>query len=178
MTASSGGLVLEGKYPFCIKKVTDTPATNELLDLDKENEKILKASAIWQDPVEVEELDSVGLELRRQDLKISLLMDMVSELLVRQSQQPPLEKIKLTGSSVEFQDEAHDFKLGVKAEAMLYILPAFPRALRFYGEIIESEQAGCAVLGFHGTSVAVRDQIEKLLFTHHRRSIAQGHVND
>ena len=70
-----------------MENIHDLPGSTALIRLDRENEKLLRASAIWQDPVEVEELDHdhVSLELRRQDLKISLLLDLVGELLIRQS---------------------------------------------------------------------------------------------
>ena len=178
MTSLPVSLALEGKYSFTVQRVQDTPTANELLSIDSENERFLKTSSIWQDhPVEVEELDSVGLELRRQDLKISLLMDMVGELLVRQSELPPREFIRLTATGVEFSSSVDEFQEGATAKVRLYLFPAFPRPLQFYGEITESEQKGLVNLKFSGTSIAVQDQIEKLLFTYHRRSIAQEHAS-
>ncbi len=165
--------MLDGKYPFSIETVSELPSAVELTHLDKENEKFLRTSATWQDPVEVEELDSVGLELRRQDMKINLLMDMVSELLMRQSELPPPAEIKLTPTGVEFSNETLGLEAGTLGRVMLYILPALPRALQFYGEIKSGEQQGLARLEFLGTGSVVQDQIDKLVFTQHRRSIAQ-----
>ena len=177
MSELSSGLVLEGKYSLSITAVQEMPSAAELANIDKENEKFLRTSATWQDPVEMEELDSVGLELRRQDMKINLLMDMVSELLMRQSELPPPESIKLTPTGIEFFHETHELQSGTMAKIILYILPALPRALQFYGEVKDGEQQGTTRLEFIGTGSAVQDQIEKLLFTHHRRSIAQVHAS-
>tara|TARA_R110002072_G_scaffold27080_1_gene88603 strand:+ start:593 stop:1144 length:552 start_codon:yes stop_codon:yes gene_type:complete len=176
MAELTGGLVLEGKYSFSIETIQDMPTAAELVNIDSENEKFLRTSSTWQDPVEVEELDSVGLELRRQDLKINLLMDMVSELLMRQSELPPPESIKLTPKGIEFSNKDRQLKTGTLGKVFLYILPALPRALQFYGEVQSGEQEGSLRLEFSGTGKAVQDQIDKLLFTHHRRSIAQVHA--
>ncbi len=176
MTSLSRGLVLEGRYSFAVEKIQDLPTSTELLNIDKENEKLLRASAIWQDSVEVEELDNVSTELRRQDLKISLLLDLVAELLIKQSELPPLESIQLTATGVEFSNQICSFGRGDKVKAVLFLLPAFPRALQFYGDITSSERSGFSVLNFQGAGNSVQDQIEKIIFTHHRRSIAQEHA--
>ncbi|MBL4580986.1 MAG: hypothetical protein JKY29_04130 [Gammaproteobacteria bacterium] len=179
MTSFPKGLVMEGRYSFTVENIHDLPGSTALIRLDRENEKLLRASAIWQDPVEVEELDHdhVSLELRRQDLKISLLLDLVGELLIRQSELPSLESIQLTATSLEFSNEICAVSNGDKVKATLFLLPAFPRALQFYGDISRSEREGFSILTFQGTSIAVQDQIEKIIFTHHRRSIAQGNAS-
>lgn len=169
---------MEGSYSFAVEKIQDVPSPTELLSIDRGNEKLLRTSAVWQDPVEVEELDHdhVALELRRQDLKISLLLDLVGELLIRESELPPLESIQLTATDIEFSNEICEVARGDKVKASLFLLPAFPRALQFYGGITDSEREGFSILSFQGTSIAVQDQIEKIIFTHHRRSIAQEHA--
>jgi len=176
VTSLPQSLVMEGRYSFTVEKIQAIPSSTELLNIDKENEKLLRTSAIWQDPIEVEELDHVSLELRRQDLKISLLLDLVGELLIRKSELPPLESIQLTATSIEFPNEVCALNDGDQVKAVLFLLPAFPRALQFYGEITGSERKGFSALEFQGTSIAVQDQIEKIIFTHHRRSIAQEHA--
>lgn len=176
MNSSHGSLVMEGRFRFAIESI-ELPASPDLLHIDKENEKLLRTSAIWQDPVEVEELDHVSLELRRQDLKISLLLDLVGELVLGQSELPPVESIQLTARAIEFSNEICSLNEGDTAKAVLYLLPAFPRALQFYGDIVASDdRQGYSVLNLQGTSIAVQDQIEKIIFTHHRRSIAQEHA--
>ena len=176
MTGAPSGLVMEGRFSLSIEKIQDLPTPAEQLHIDKENEKLLRTSAIWQEPVEVEELDHVSLELRRQDLKISLLLDLVGELLLRQSELPAVESIQLTAKALEFSNEAFGLKEGDMTKATLYLLPAFPRALQFYGDITDSTREGFSVMNLQGTSIAVQDQIEKIIFTHHRRSIAQEHA--
>lgn len=178
MTSLPHGLVMEGNYSFTVEQIQDVPTSTELLSIDKENEKLFRTSAIWQDPVEIEELDHdhVSVELRRQDFKISLLLDLVGELLIRQSKLPPLESIQLTATGIEFSNRVCTVGSADKVKATLFLLPAFPRPLQFYGDITSSERKGFSILNFQGISIAVQDQIEKIIFTHHRRSIAQDHA--
>lgn len=169
---------MKGHYSFSVEKIQGFPTETELLNIDKENEKILKASAVCQEPVELEEVDhgNIGLELRRQDLKISLLLDLVGELLIRQNGLPPVEHIQLTATDIEFSNEICKVDAGDRVKASLFLLPAFPRALQLYGDVSNSEREDCSIIKLHGVSAAVQDQIEKIIFTHHRRSIAQEHA--
>jgi len=185
MEKHSSGLSLEGEYPLALKPISQFPGTNVLQQVDQDNEKFLKTSAIWHDPVDVEELDGIGLELRRQDLKISLLMEMVSELLIQQSHLPPPVHLHLTATDLlcdypseylsDFLSDRTDAQLapGTKLELKLYVMPAFPKALKLFGEVGPEREPGKLSIHFTGMSPAVQDRIEKVIFTQHRRSIAQ-----
>ena len=181
MEKHSSGLSLEGEYPLALKPISQFPGTNALQQVDQDNEKFLKTSAIWHDPVDVEELDGIGLELRRQDMKISLLMEMVSELLIQQSHLPPPVHIHLTATDLQCDypgDYLSDypdvqFTHGTKLELKLYVMPAFPKALKLYGEVGPEREPGKLSIHFTGISPSVQDRIEKVIFTQHRRSIAQ-----
>lgn len=166
--------MLQGEFSLSLKGIPRMPDAGVLLNTDLENEKFLKTSAIWHDPVESDELDAIGLELRRQDLKISLLLEMVSELLIRQSQLPPLVALQMTAESLQCIYSGQPLAPGSAVEVTLYIMPAFPKALKLYGEVVPSPEAGKLTLQFIGMSPAVQDRIEKLIFTQHRRSIAHG----
>lgn len=167
---------MEGSFSFSIESVQSLPSSDELLYVDRENERLLKTSAVWHDPVEVEEMDHVSLELRRQDLKINLLLDLVGELLVKHRELPPLETIRLSAVELEFPETAYEIKRGAKAKADLFLLPGFPRALKFYGLVEKSEREGFLSMAFEGLGIGVQDQLEKIIFTHHRRSVAQEHA--
>ncbi len=180
MENNSSRLSLEGEYPLALKPISEFPGNNVLQQIDQDNEKFLKTSAIWHDPVDVEELDGIGLELRRQDLKISLLMEMVSELLIQQSHLPPMVHIHLTATDLlcdypsDHSSDRPNIQLapGTKLELKLYVMPAFPRPLKLYGEVVPEREPGKLSIHFSGMSPAVQDRIEKVIFTHHRRSIA------
>lgn len=173
MEKHSGGLSLEGEFPLAVKPISQFPGTNVLLQADHSNEKFLKTSSIWHDPVDVEELDDIGQELHRQDLKISLLMEMVSELLIHQSHLPPPVHLLLTATDLQCDHPGAPMTPGTKIELTLYVTPAFPKALKLYGEVGPERQSGKLSIYFTHMSPAVQDRIERLIFTQHRRSIAQ-----
>ncbi len=169
---------MEGSFAFATEVIHEFPSAAELALIDKENEKLLRASAFWHESaIEAEEPDHVSIELRRQDLKISLLLDLVSELILSQSELPAAQSIRLTAKGIEFSDATNNFRSGDKIRSSLYLLPALPRALKFCGNLISSDREGFLIMRFEGTSVAVRDQIEKIIFTNHRRSIAQENAD-
>jgi len=172
METQTGGLVLEGKYALALTPLAELPAADSLVITDHDNERFLKTNSVWHEPADVEELDGVGLELRRQDLKLSLLMDMVSELVASQRELPFAVSIQLTASELHCEHSA--LPVGSTVEANLYLIPCIPRALKLYGEIRESTEPGWLVMRFKGMSPAVQDRMEKLIFTHHRRRIAHA----
>jgi hypothetical protein len=80
--------------------------------------------------MEVDEHDEISLELRRQDLKINLLLDMVGELLVQTNKLPAEIMLKLTAMGLEYDGGSAAYKAGAKLEIALYISPSTPRALK------------------------------------------------
>lgn len=178
MNMQQNGLTLERDFSLSIKQIADFPSQDKLLLADTENEKFLKTSTIWHDPIDVEDLDGIGLELRRQDLKITLLMEMVSELLIKQSHLPPLVTSRLTANGLQCHGDVTQYPAETKVEILLYIVTAFPKPLKLYGEVIQGDDNDSAEqnlsIQFVGMSPNVKDRIEKLIFTEHRRSIAQN----
>lgn len=174
MNMHANGLELERDFSLSIKQIDEFPSQDQLLLADTDNEKFLKTSTIWHDPIDVEDLDGFGMELRRQDLKISLLMEMVSELLIKQSHLPPLLSTKLTANGLQCRSGKVQFPVDTKVEILLYIVAAFPKPLRLYGQVVSGDDTSGVTIQFFGMSPAVQDRIEKLIFTEHRRSIAHN----
>lgn len=172
METESGGLLLEGHYSLLLKHIDELPGPDALVTIDHENENFLKTNSALHESIDIDEVDGVGMELRRQDLKISLLLDLVSELLVRQTQLPPPVATRLT--AFQLQCEHEEMATGAKVEAILYVVPTIPRAIRLFGEILSSTEPGWVTMRFSGISPAMQDRIEKMIFTQHRRKVAQG----
>ena len=79
MDITDEGLVLTDRLPVSVQVLDTLPEKYELAVADQENESFLKTSLVWQEPVDLDDLDQVGQELRRQDLKSNLLLEMMSE---------------------------------------------------------------------------------------------------
>lgn len=168
------GLLLEGNFPVAFSSVDDFPGFAELAIINQGNESFLRICLSPQEPIELDEHDEVSLELRRQELKINLLLDMVGELLAKQKQLPAPVKLNLTSLGMEWPNNAAKFKVGEKLAIALYISPPTPKELRLYGEVVAGEGDETTAIHFVGLNQSVKDWLEKFIFRHHRRTIAHS----
>jgi len=166
------GLVLTDRLPVSVQVLDTLPEKYELAVADQENESFLKTSLVWQEPVDLDDLDQVGQELRRQDLKISLLLEMMSELLAQNNTIPKPRKLKLSTKGLAFGSGTVELNAGQQVSVMIYIVPSFPKALKLYGEIHKSEDGKVTMIAFEGVSQSVKEALDKLIFRHHRREVA------
>lgn len=174
MDNSDEGLLYEGSLPISFKRLECFPEEGQLALINEKNEHFLKTSLIRHESTELDEHDEISLELRRQDLKINLLLDLVAELLVQQKQLPPAAMLKFTATNLEYKNDTDTYQAGEKLEIALYIAPSLPRALLLYGEVLTADNDGSTSIGFVGVSQVVQDWLEKFIFRHHRRIVAQG----
>ena len=171
------GLIFEESLP-----VAWTPGPlaegSMLARLNTDNQQLLSAESSL-DEVRVHEAlkdESPALvhELQRLEFKMNILLRLTAELAVRHSALPPLQRVRLSSSALEW--------FGVETPAIgstgllaLFINPALPQAMKVSCVIAgERQQDGVRVvqLRFHGLSDGVVALLEKLIFRHHRRLIA------
>jgi hypothetical protein len=112
------------------------------------------------------------------DAKLSLVLDLVGEVLTRQLQLPRPHQIALSELGVHWiepKPEALPTRAGQNAYVDLYLKPAFPRPLRFFAQLAVSgrtEKGVRFVAQFRGMGEDVQDGLAKLIFRQHRRMIA------
>ena len=168
----SDSLVFQGRLPAAFKAIADIPSVSTLAINNERNEHTLRSSLIPNESVETDDNDDISQHLKRQEAKIDLLMDMVAELLARQSHMPKDVEVKLTAQDVVWQDSEQQFAVDECVEVDIYITPSTPKAIRFYGRIASSAE-GEHRAEFAGVSRQVSDLLEKIIFRHHRRAVAQ-----
>jgi hypothetical protein len=167
------GIVFTGSLPLSIQLLSEAPREPELLRANESNELLLRSVAVLEEKVDHDETDELAQELKRQDMKLNLILDMLGTLLMQQQVIPEPREIQLTGNSL---------RIGVKpnpaitqhCRVQLYIEPAIPRPLTLFGLCHPSAQAGMTDIVFSGVSQAVTDNLDKFIFRHHRRRIAQA----
>jgi len=174
MHRTDEGLLLEGMFPASFQALDNFPEVGDLALLNEKNENYLRTCLISHDSIDVDEHDEISLELRRQDFKINLLLDMLGEFLVQQNKLPPSVKLNLTSMGLECSSSIAGYKVGEKVEIDLYINPSFPKALKLYGEVRAIDTEGRTAINFVGVNQSVQDWLEKFIFRHHRRTIAQS----
>jgi len=174
MNSSSESLQFDGVLPAAFQIIDEFPADEQLLTSNEQNERFLKTCLLPQERMDSEELDEVGVELRRQDLKLNLLLDMMGQLLLQQNKLPEEVSLKLTSSSLICDCVDAQIKENQLLKLELYFMSSvIPRPLILFGKVAQVDDARMEIK-FLGLSQTVRDWLEKVIFRHHRRAIAQG----
>lgn len=152
--------------------------------LNFENDECLRHLLLLDDYLqEGGDEDEVYPGLARIELKVNLLLDLMGQLLARQTLFPPKKSVRIAGTGIEWIDQSinDDFpilnQLGV---IKIYLNSSYPRCLKLPCKIasysVESE--GNKLVGtFEHINQGVRSQLEKWIFRRHRRVIAQERRN-
>jgi Atypical PilZ domain, cyclic di-GMP receptor len=149
-----------------------------LVRLNSDNHQLLGAEASL-DEVRVHETlkdESPALvqELQRLEYKVNILLRLTAEIALRDSKLPPPERVRLTSQALEWFG-AQMPGPGATGLLSVYINAALPQPLRLpcvaAGERIKDNQRAVQ-FRFSGVSDAVVEQLDKLIFRHHRRLVA------
>lgn len=171
-----GGLTFTDNISIDWKPVDYQPDDSRLALVNESNESFLRAvSALgaFSNDVSEDEI-SLSQEITRLDLKVNLLLDLVSQLIYQQLEIP--EKSQVTISSTNIQWSATKVPVpGATVFVQVYIQHGTPKPLCFYGKVQSSDeqfQSGLAVVSYLGLSGSAQSWLDKLIFRHHRRAIA------
>jgi hypothetical protein len=149
-----------------------------LARLNSDNHQLLGAESSL-DEVRVHEAlkdESPALvhELQRLEYKVNILLRLTAELALRNSGLPPAARIRLTPRALEWFGEQTP-AVGSTGLLAVYINPALPQPVKIpcvvAGERVQDD-VRAAQMRFNGLSEAVVEQLEKLIFRHHRRLVA------
>jgi hypothetical protein len=110
-------------------------------------------------------------ELARLESKLNLVLELVGQLLVRQLVLPPPVAVQLHADSLKWET-ATPPPAGARLLIELYPCNRFPRPLALPAVARPESRAGWAAAGFEELGEAVQDQLEMLIFRHHRRRVA------
>lgn len=165
------GLVLEEWLPVAIESLADFPDDFDLARLNGANEWFLKAHFVLEEAQDFDEHDAVQLELRRLDMKLNLMIEMLGELLARESGLPASTAVRLTPRALVCESTA--FRPGDRVLVSLFINPLIPKPLRLPGQV-ESMEDGRVTVVFQGLAQGAVEALEKLIFRHHRKTVAQS----
>ncbi len=175
------GLYYESNISLVWQVVDALPADNELVTINEDNSRFLKALAALSEsaPEAVEELPQTAAELQRLDLKLNLLLEIVGELLANQRSLPAPTKVRLGHTGIEWLAEDCP-PSGAHVCIEVYLRSELPSPLKFHGlAVVVDSQEGSVNEGkrvqvrFVGLNPALQDDLEKFIFRRHRRIIAQ-----
>jgi hypothetical protein len=113
-------------------------------------------------------------ELQRLEYKVNILLRLTAELALRNSGLPPAHRVRLTSRALEwFGSETP--AIGSTGLLAVYINSALPQPVKIPCVVAgERTQDNLHVtqMRFNGLSDAVVEQLDKLIFRHHRRLVA------
>jgi hypothetical protein len=171
------GLIFEEALPV-VWTPAPPPEGLALARLNADNHQLLGAEASL-DEVRVHEAlkdESPALiqELQRLEYKVNILLRLTAELALRNSGLPPAQRVRMTSHALEWF-AAQAPAVGTSGLLAVYINPALPQPVKLScvvaGERIHESQR-IVQLRFSGLSDAVVEQLDKLIFRHHRRLVA------
>jgi len=174
------GLCYEASLPFAWRALDAVPDAAHLAYWNEYNEVALRGMAGLdefsnQSP---DEHGAQGHELSRLEFKVNLVLDLVGQLLAQQLILPETVWLKIGARGVTWSSlEAP--ALATPLLLQIYLTPNYPRPLELPATVVNHEVqavgARCTA-AFVGCSEPVQDWLEKLIFRHHRRSIAHTRV--
>ncbi len=179
------GLIYEAELPLAWRPLAEALADSELVRRNDANELLLKAIGVLEEyRGEAEEAASgTQQELARLEFKVDLILDLISRMLVRQLQLPAAVACRLGAQGLAWLCRGELPPVGSMLQLELYLQPRYPSPLLLVGEVVGTEAGGEASLvtvAFRDLSPVLEDALEKLIFRHHRRSVAlaRGRPNE
>lgn len=174
------GVVYQDALPLRWRILTEPPDSATVAHWDGSNEKLLRLVSALDEyaPDPVEEHAGQGHELARLEFKTNLILELLGQLLRAQLSLPAAHAVRLNAHSIEWQAaDLESLEAGTLVAIGLYLNPAVPDALELCARIrsvTRDDSQVRIVADFQDVGESVQDLLEKLIFRHHRRSIAQG----
>ncbi|VAW72094.1 hypothetical protein MNBD_GAMMA12-3049 [hydrothermal vent metagenome] len=174
----SDNVFFEHVMPVRVSVITPPPGASQFVCMNEHNEKGLsQVLALDSFAIELTEDDSdTSAEMSRIERKLDLLMEMVSILFARQDNRPDKKKVTLYSSHIDWV-QSEPLVEGCYIELKIWLRPDYPKALQLYVRLQKSLaiEEGYLLTGVYcGLNEMVITQLEKIIFRHHRRVVAQS----
>ena len=138
------------------------------------NERLLRV-ALLSDEHPLERSDEEGGhpgELLRIESKLDLVLELLSELLATATEPLPLHPVRLGAAGLEWRQAGTLPAAGDRVMIRLLPDPLLPRPLSLPGRVLKVDD-GRVLVRFEAIGETVADLLQRLVFRHHRRQVAQ-----
>jgi len=174
------GVIYKDIVPLRWRDIGREELAFSYLSLQDANEEVLRFIATL-DEYHVEGQDELGgsSDLGRVEFKLNLLLDMVAQLVERETTMPESVPVTLGSAAIEWSSITPP-REGALLELSLYLHHKYPQPFIVIGQVlsIKAIEGGGGKylirLAFEAMSDAIQSGLEKLIFRQHRRSIAQS----
>jgi hypothetical protein len=177
-------LCFSARLPFAFRRQEGEWTPDTLARINAENQQVLSAEASIAEShrlVDAKDEERPWLaDLVRLENKLDMLMGLVGSLLAREANVPPATSIRLFANGLEWLAGEAPPPAGTAGVVILYVNPSFPQPLQLPGSVRSQRAEGdrhWIRFEFHGQSPAVVDLLEKMLFRHHRRQVAEARAS-
>ncbi len=143
------------------------------------NEHVLRCANLLGEQIreKTDEESEAESALMRLDSKVNLLLELVSKLNQRTNMIPNATDVRLGAAGVEWKCQGMPPQIGSNIWIELYLDNRIPEAMKIPATVLtlyEEGQGSTVSARFEGLGDIVRDQMEKMIFRHHRRRVAQA----
>ncbi len=177
------GLSFHDSLPLSWKRLSELPGSSTLLKLNQRNLSLLQSVLLNDDRVlDVEpELEPLATEIERLDQKMTLLTELLSDLLRSQAILPEERLVRIGAKGLSWEMSEDDLHPEQLIQLDLYLLNEVPRPLQFIGLIVGREPSRASsdcrmTMSFVEHSEAVDSLMGRLVFRHHRREVAMARM--
>lgn len=173
------GIAWDAQLPLFWSPDAQLDATAQRARFGPQIEDTLQAVSGLEDmrtPV-ADDASSSGEALARLEFKLNLVLDLLSTLINQSQERPPVHQVKIGARQVSWMTGADDAPaVGETGILELYVHPLYVRPLRLPGQINTVEARGkqlLVTLALFELEPAAQEALERWLFLHHRRAVAQ-----
>lgn len=175
------GLHFRAQLPFEFRELDAELLPATIGRINNENLQVLHADASIAEShrlVDAKDDERPWLaDLARLEYKLDVLMGLVGRLLAQDAASPATTELRIFAHGLEWATREARPARGLRGLAVVHINPAFPQPLQLPGVVV-AHRAGAeglwAQFEFEGLAAPVTELLEKLVFRHHRRQIAEA----
>lgn len=172
--ATESALVFEAAFPVRFTPFLDGQA--RLSGALENNLKVFQACDLLDERPQTDRMDldsPVALELKRLDLKMTLMLELMMDLMHQGENGAGHCDAAVDFSGITWSPSPRDLVVGQRGMIELFIHSGLPRPLKFAGAIIAVDPArSSARFEFDRLDDLEADQLERLIFKRHRRKVA------
>jgi len=174
-----GGVVYEDALPLEWQPLASFPSSAELTHQNRANLSLLQAINVLETHHgDSEEGAALEQRVARLEYKVDLTLDLLSRLVIQQQGLPKAIQVRLGSEAAEWSISASASlpAIGSAVTVALYLMNRIPSPLTLTAEVTnvtvrEGTMWICAA--YHELGEETQEALIKLIFRHHRRTIAQ-----
>lgn len=171
------GLLYEAPLPMRCTPAADWDA-DRLAYAAEQNERVLQALRVLDEYAlseAGEEGGAVAQELARLDAKLNLMLDLVNQLLTRHLDLPPPRAVALGSQGLSWHTDAPP-AVGDAVVVELYLNVRYPVPLVLQARVasVGAGRPAPVEVSFEYLKDNVQEWLERIIFRHHRRQIAEA----